>query len=221
MLTRFCLFISLTLSAIAAGAEPQTLDLRPIKQWLAHQDKIHSISADFTQTRAFHSLKDPLVSKGHFWFVAPGSFRWEMGDPPKMIAVKKKDVIYLIQPAKKKAERFLVEKLQQQGGPAMFKFPLAKDFEDFQRQFEVRALTVEGSRCHAEVVPKDPATRKFLTEMKFDFETSTGKLFAMEMRFKEGSSMRNEFSGVQINPRIDPATFNYELTDFQVTDGRP
>jgi outer membrane lipoprotein-sorting protein len=214
------LFFLLAFSSAAIGAETQTLDLTPIKKWLVHQDRIRSLSADFTQTRAFHSLRDPLVSHGKFWFVAPSSFRWEIGDPPKMLAVRKKDSLFLVQPQKKRAEKYNIADLQKQTGAAIFNFPLAKDFADFQRQFEVRAIRAEADRCHVEVMPRDPMAKKFLTELKFDFDPNSAKLYSFEMHFKEGSSMRNDFTNVQMNPKIDSALFNYDLDGFKVSDGK-
>ena len=157
----------------SAATEPVKIDAGPIKQWLARQDKLHSLSADFEQTRAFHSLRDPLVSKGHFWFAAPNSFRWEVGDPAKLIYLRKKETIFVIQPPKKRAQQVSPEQLQQEASPALFKFPLAKDFEDFNRQFDLRAVALDGTHCHAEVAPKGPITRKLLTAINFDFDTET------------------------------------------------
>jgi outer membrane lipoprotein-sorting protein len=203
----------------SAATEPQGIDVAPIKQWLARQDKLHTLSADFEQIRAFHSLRDPLVSKGHFWFAAPSSFRWEVGDPAKLIYLRKKETIYVIQPPKKRAQQVSQEQLQQQASPALFKFPLAKDFDDFNRQFDLRAVVLDGTHCHADVAPKDPLTRKLITTIKFDFDTETGKLLSAEMDLKEGSSMRNDFKNVQINPKLDAGLFEYDLTGYQVTSG--
>lgn len=210
------------MSVVQAGAaETKTLDLRPVKKWLASQEKIRSLRADFTQTRAFRSLENPFVSTGTFWFQAPVSFRVELGDPPKMVSLRKKDTIYLIQPQKKRAELHAVDELKSKTNPALFKFPIAKDYDDFARQFELRDVTVNGSRAQIEVMPRDPSIRKVVTWAKFDFDTEAGRLYSVEMAFKDGTSMRNEFSNVQINPKVDPALFDYDLKGYQVSGGRP
>jgi outer membrane lipoprotein-sorting protein len=33
--------------------------------------------------------------------------------------------------------------------------------------------------------------------------------------------MRNDFSNVRINPRLDKSLFDYDLAGFKITDGRP
>ncbi len=215
------MLLAMAATAQAKDPEIRTLDIRPVKKWLASQEKIRSLRADFTQTRAFRSLRDPFVSQGTFWFVAPISFRVELGDPPKMVSLRKKDSILLIQPLKKRAEILPVDQLQKKSSPALFKFPIARDYEDFTRQFDLRDVTVDGARAQIEVMPKDPAMRKVVTFAKFDFDTEAGRLYAVEMAFKDGTSMRNEFTNVQLNPKIDPALFDYDLKGFQVSGGRP
>ena len=56
-------------------------------------------------------------------------------------------------------------------GFAMINFPLAKDFADFNRQFETLAVTVADNRCHLELLPRDAQAKKMLEALKFDFDT--------------------------------------------------
>ena len=102
----------------------------------------------------------------------------------------------------------------------MMRFPLAKDFADFQRQFQVLALAASGERCHVEMTSRDPQARKFLATVKLDFNTTNGHLLAFEMALRDGSSMRNEFSNVRVNQKIDRAVFDYDLTGFEVKDAQ-
>lgn len=214
------IFVLMAAAARAEGPAP-AVDARPVKKWLSAQERIHSLKADFMQTRSFHALRDPFVSPGTFWFVAPGSFRFEIGAPAKMISLRKGDAIYMIEPPKKRAEVFPVDQLQKKSSPALFRFPIAKDWDDFNRQFELKESRVEGNHAHIEVVSRDAMMRKLVTYARFDFEMDSGNLLAVEMAFKDGTSMRNEFTNVQINPKIDPAVFQYDLSEFQVTGGHP
>ncbi|HEV7869094.1 MAG TPA: outer membrane lipoprotein carrier protein LolA [Chthoniobacteraceae bacterium] len=201
----------------------EALDLAPVKKWIAKQSDFRAVVADFKQTRSLRALRSPLASTGRLWFAAPNSFRWEVGEPAKTVVLRKGDTIHVIQPEKKKAERSLAGK----GGKpspaqafAMMQFPLATDWADFQRQFEVLAVETEGTRCHLEVLPRDPQARKFLNALKMDFNTSNGQLLSFELATKDGSSLRNEFSNVQVNPKIDRAVFEYDLTGYKVVDAR-
>ena len=209
------------LAGAAAAAEP--LDLAPVKKWIARQDEFHNVQADFTQTRALRALRSPVVTPGHLIFATPNSLRWELGDPVKTIVLRKGDSYQIIQPAKKKAERVSAAAMGPEGGAkgfAMMDFPLATDFADFQKKFEILAVTTAGDRCHLEVLPRDAQARKFLTALKIDFDTKTGHMIAFEMTTRDGSSMRNEFTNVRVNQKLDRHVFEFDLTGYDVTDAK-
>src|SRR5438105_4304437 len=72
-------------AAAALGAGPTNSALA---SWIAAQKNIQSWQADFVQTRTFKSLSQPLMATGRVWFAEPNRFRWELGSPPKTIAVR-------------------------------------------------------------------------------------------------------------------------------------
>ena len=45
-----------------------------------------------------------------------------------------------------------------------------------------------------------------------------GHLIAFEMALRDGSSMRNEFSNVRVNQKLDRSVFHYDLTGYEVKD---
>ena len=200
-----------------------TPDLTPVRKWLAQADDLHTVQADFTQTRALRTLRSPIVTPGHLWFSAPDSLRWELGDPARTIVLRKGPVYFLIQPAKKKAERFAAESIGKQNGPqafAMMNFPIARDFADYNRQFETLAVTASEGRCHLELLPRDAQSRKFLAAIKIDFETATGRLRSFEFVTRDGSSMRNDFTDVQMNRKFDRSVFEYDFSGYEIVDAK-
>ena len=198
-------------------------DLAPVKRWQARQEELHTLQADFTQTRSYKNLRDPLAAPGHVWYNAPGSFRWEIGDPAKTVVLRKGENYYVITPGKKRAERTPTALL---GGPGnarrmpMMDFPFARNFEDFTRRFEVVSISTDGDRCHLEVLPRDAQAKNALASIRIDFDTGTGYLLAFEFVTRDGSSMRNEFSNVRINQKIDPHQFDYDFTGYEVVDAK-
>ena len=198
-------------------------DLAPVKRWLARQEELRTLQADFTQTRRYKNLRDPLAAPGHVWYDAPGSFRWEIGDPPKTVVLRKGEDYYVITPGKKRAERTPTAVLSQPGSARrmpMMDFPFARNFEDFTRRFEVVAISTEENRCHLEVLPRDAQARNALASVRIDFDTETGHLLAFEFVTRDGSSMRNEFANVRINQKIDPHQFDYDFTGYEVVDAK-
>lgn len=183
---------------------------------------MRTVQADFTQTRTYRALRDPLATKGRMLYSAPGNLRWEVGEPPKMVFLRKGDKALLIQPEKKRAERIPADAKPGANPRAMAMpvFPLAKDFASFTRQFEVLSVTTTGDRCHLEILPRDPQAQKFLAAIKVDFELGSGQLTAFEINLRDGATMRNEFSNVRVNQKIPPAAFDYDLTGLEVVEGK-
>jgi len=102
----------------------------------------------------------------------------------------------------------------------MMSFPFARDFGDFQRQFETLSITTEGTRCHLEVLPRDAQARRFLSALKLDFNTTSGHLLGFEMATRDGSALRNEFTNVQVNPKIPSSVFDFDFTGYEVVDAK-
>ena len=215
------LFSLLLLSAgpLAAAAEP---DLAPVRRWLAKQEELRTLQADFTQTRSYKNLRDPLASPGHLWYSAPGAFRWEIGDPPKTVVLRKGENYYVITPGKKRAERTAAAS----GSAAsarqmpMMEFPFARNFDDFNRRFEVVSLATDGTRCRLQILPRDPQARDALASIRLDFDMETGHLGSFEFVTHDGSSLRNEFTNVHDNAKIDPRQFDYDFTGYEVVDAK-
>jgi outer membrane lipoprotein-sorting protein len=202
----------------------ESLDFSPVKRWIARQEDFRAVTADFIQTRSLRALKSPLASEGRLWFKAPSSFRWELGNPAKTIVLRKGDALFMIQPAKKRAERSSADARPGKPSPmqalGMMSFPFARDFGDFQRQFETLSISTEGTRCHLEVLPRDAQARKFLSALKLDFNTANGHLIGFELATREGSSLRNEFTNVQVNPKIPASVFDFDFTGYEVVDAK-
>ena len=214
------LFLFAAVARVAAADSP---DLTPVKRWLARQEELHTLQADFTQTRTYKNLRDPLAAPGRLWFSAPGSFRWELGDPPRTVVLRKGENYYVITPGKKRAERTPTAALGQPGNARrmpMMDFPFARNFEDFNRRFEVVSVSTEGSRCHLEVLPRDPQAKNALAAIRIEFDTETGHLIAFEFVTRDGSSMRSEFSNVRVNAKLDPHQFDYDFTGYEVIDAK-
>ena len=94
---RLCLQFALpgvVLAVISGEAHAQTP--ASLDRWLAAQKDIRTWSADFTQTRSFKTLTQPLTAQGRVWFVAPNRFRWELGHPAQTIAVRQTNQMMVI-----------------------------------------------------------------------------------------------------------------------------
>lgn len=204
---------------MAAPAD-QSLDLAPLKVLIAAQRDVRSLSANFTQTRALRTLRSPLKCPGRLWFQAPDWFRWELGEPPKTIILGTPSGVTIIQPDKKRAQKNPPATPGRPGGAealGMIRFPGGGSFEEFQRLVQVLAIRTVGPTCHLEMLPRDASARG-LSAIKLDFDMRTGHWISLEIVTREGSSILNEFSNVEINPKLDKRIFDFDLTGYKMTD---
>ena len=223
VLPRALLPVLLLAGAFVRAAAADTPDLVPVRRWLAKQEELRTLQADFTQTRSYKNLRDPLAAPGHLWYSAPGSFRWEVGDPPKTVVLRRGEDYYVITPGKKRAERTPTAVLNRPGGAArapIVDFPFAKNYDDFSRRFEILAVTMQGTRCHLELLPRDAQARSALASVRIDFDTETGHLASFEFVTRDGSSLRNEFSNVRTDAKIDPHEYDYDFKGYEVVDAK-
>ena len=70
------------------------------------------------------------------------------------------------------------------------------------------------------MLPRDPQAKNALAAIRIDFNTENGHLIAFEFVTRDGSSMRNDFSNVRINQKIDPHQFDYDFTGYEVNDAK-
>lgn len=213
------LLLCLTHSCGTAIAEE--MDFTPVKRWIAQQSEIRTISADFTQTRSLKTVRKPLVTPGHIWFKSPQHLRWELGDPPKTLVIRKGNEILIITPAEKKVKRMLASEMS---GPesqifGMMDFTNIRSLEEFQRQFEILSVKPSGDQCELELKSKSPSA-KFLSKLRLRFSTSSGVVLTLEMNFKDGSFMRNDFNNVRVNGSVEEGKFSQDLAGYEVVNAK-
>jgi outer membrane lipoprotein-sorting protein len=211
----FCLAVFL-----GGAAEASTID-ELLGQWFAVQTNLQGWSADFTQTRSLKVLAEPLVATGKVW-VAPSRFRWELGEPAQTIALRQPDQLVIIYPRLKRAERYSLEGVAP--GPvkdalALLDVSLPRDRASMEARFRLVSATETNLILQVKLVPKSASARKFIGEVLIGFRTNDFSIAVTEMKFADGSTLRNDFKNVVLNPSIDPARFEPKLApDFTVVE---
>jgi outer membrane lipoprotein-sorting protein len=201
-----------------SGADVNSL----VTQWLNSQTNIQTWSADVVQTRNLKSLTTPLTARGRVWFAAPNRFRWEIGDPPQTIAVRKTEEMLVIYPRLKRAERFPLD--QQSAGP--FKDTLAlldagfpRSRGDLEARFQITSQAISNDVCTVALQPRSPSARRMMPEIRISFGTNDWTLRTTELQFADGSTMHNRFENPKLNPPIDEKLFNPALEgDIKVVE---
>jgi outer membrane lipoprotein carrier protein len=206
-ITRPALILTL-MTALCAATRAD--DLSPqVVAWLEAQSKIHTWTADFTQTRRLKSLTQPLTAHGKVWFSEPNKFRWELGNPPQTIAVRAPNELEILYPKLRRVEKFALTG----AGPwrealSLLEAGFPRSREAMQAQYNVISQQFDGNVCRLVLQPKSVAARKMMPKIEVDFDTKENLLRGTELEFADGSTMRNDFSNIVTNPQIDQQQFS-------------
>lgn len=183
----------------------------PVQSWLATQAKVHTWTADVVQTRALQSLTEPLTAKGRVWFEAPGRFRWELGHPARTIAISTSTNLMLIYPRLKRVETIALG--ASQTGPwrsalDMLQAGFPRTEAELLDRYQVLSQDISGDTCKLRLQPRSASFRQMMPQMEIDFDTKDYLLRGTELQFADGSTMRNDFSDIILNPALDQSIFH-------------
>jgi outer membrane lipoprotein-sorting protein len=204
-----CFFALLLLAdpvCSAPAAETNSL----VSSWLGAQTNIQTWSAEFIQTRTLKSLTQPLTKTGHVWFAAPNRFRWELGQPAETIAVRAPAEMLVIYPRLKRVERYPLT--GQQTGPwrdalALLEAGFPRSPAEMESRLRILSQTITNDSCDLALEPRSAGARRMMPQIDIAFDTRDFSLRATELRFADGSTMRNDFMNPTLNPKLEDSLF--------------
>lgn len=204
------LLCALGLSSPAPAAEPSPALL----SWLQAQTNLHTWSADVLQIRSLKTLTQPLTATGRVWFAAPNQFRWELGTPPQTIAVRQPAQMLVIYPRLKRAERYPLTGTE--AGPwkdtlALLEAGFPRSRAELEARFRILSEAASNDLHQVTLQPKAAGARRMMPQITLAFSAKTSSLDATELRFADGSTLRNEFLHPVMNPKLDQDLFRAPL----------
>jgi outer membrane lipoprotein-sorting protein len=214
--------LALGVVCLLAWAAPAQPSAALLDRWISAQTNLHTWTADCTQTRLLKVLSQPLVSKGKVWVMAPDRFRWELGQPAQTIALRQPDQLLIIYPRLKRVEKYPLRAAQP--GPwkdalALLEASFPRSRADLESRFRVVSVTETNARVEVTLQPRSASARKFMAEMQVSVSTESFSPLATELRFSDGSSMRNDFTNVVVNAPLALEMFDAKLEpDFSITE---
>lgn len=220
-----CLVALLPGLTTAADAALDAPTREAIGRWLAFQQGLRTVQADFVQVRELRTLKSGLRSEGTVWIDrSGGQFRWQSGpaDSPKAVAIKTGDTLTLLQPARRRGERLSLTEAARSGGRgAEAAFDLATGdlpgtLDGLTKQFAIVEARRDGDAWRLRLTPADHRLREALGEVVFLIDAARHHLRGFEMTFRDGSTVRTTFTRQQFNGPLDPALFAPDLTGYDL-----
>jgi len=185
-----------------------------LDRWFAAQAGIKTWTAQFTQIRTLKALKEPLRAEGRVWFAAPNQFRWELGEPPRTIAVREAAQMMVVYPRFKRAERYPLDgdgASQWRDALTLIETGMPRSRAALEERFTEQSFSVTDGVATLRLQPRSSQARRMIGEVRIEFSEATLALGATELHFADGSVLRNEFRAAEVNPELPPDHFKAPL----------
>ncbi len=190
---------------LLAGGAVAAPDLAPVQSWIEKGRSISGLAAEFTQERHLRTVNKPLVSSGKLWFTAAGALRWELGAPPRLIALRREHggVMTVLEPRDKVRRTFTPEELRDRKSPyAMLDAGFPTSLAEFEKTFRIKSVETEGDRVRIETQVTDSRMAVAVMKISFVLDAATSQLRAFEIWFRDGSKIINTFTRVTENAAV-------------------
>ena len=215
-----CLSAALLWSGLLHAATPEENAL--LDSWCAAQNHLHTWTADAIQTREIKTFNQPLVSTGKVWVITPDRFRWELGQPAQTIALRNGGQLYLVYPKLKRAEKYALNSKQSgtlHDALVLIEATFPRSRAELDTQFKVLSITQTNGTARLALEPKSDFAKKFMTQVDIAFRLSDFTPVLTELKFSDGSRMRNEFTNSVVNQPLEDRLFEAEIgPDYKLTE---
>lgn len=193
------------------------LDTTPLEAWIRQQKNLRSLDATFTQERTLRSLKKPITTPGRLRFVRPNLMLWELGNPPKNLALATESSLTLVDLQKQRGKRLALD------APEARSFTLLthqafQDLNHFRQSFELIESRESNGIFQLTARPIDRSLRRHLPWIFLDIQISTSRLVALEFQLEDESRIRTIFTKLELNASIPPSIFQPDLSNIQMRD---
>jgi outer membrane lipoprotein carrier protein len=198
-------------TAMLTAATAQALDTNAVlNAWFAAQTNLQSWTAEFTETRTFKALAQPLQTPGRAWVAMPDRFRWELGNPAQTIVVRQGNELVIVYPRLKRAERYPLD--SRQAGPwkdamALMQAGMPRSRAELESNFKLVSLAQTNAAWLLSLQPRSSFARRMMPEVRVELATDGFSLQANQVTFTDGSTMRDEFRNAQVNQPLEASLF--------------
>ncbi len=184
-----------------------------LSDWLAHQKTRSIWSANVVQTRQLPALVQALSSTGKVWFDGAERFRWELGDPPRTIAIRNGNVLQVTYPQLDRVEHYhdqgpdeqtlrMALELLEVGAPA--------GAGEFLARYRLVDATQDADSWTFELSPLDADIRRMIASLQLQVARSEFLLLGTEIEFQDGTRLRNTFDQHLFPEQFPPELFELD-----------
>lgn len=208
--------ILLILGALGADLARADMDEVIVKRWLATNVGVDTLKIEFTQSRQLTSLKSVTRQNGVLWVDhrGEGRFRWQTGEPPQTIVIRRGGQLLIVRPRSKKYERRWTK--ESRSSMAMLAEGFPRRWEEFQRKYRLLGVKSQSKTHRIDVQPLGSAGRG-VRVLTFVIGNGNGRLQGIDAMFRDGSSQQIAFDKVVTKVPLPTGLFSPDLTGYQET----
>ena len=212
----------------AHAAEPTAAEARAaLEKWFATAAKVKTVQAEFDQLRKLKSVRNPLRKSGKMWMDKSGDlFRWQVGDPPELLAVRTKNGGMTVLEAKQKLARVwskeALEAEDKQGrgqGFAMLNSMHHATLANFDRDFVLAGWeqdTANPAIWRFDWKFKDGKISIAVLRLAITVNTADGSMQEFTLHMRDGSSLATVIRSYRLNQSIAADTFKVDTAGYKV-----
>lgn len=199
-----------------SSAQPDTTLM---EKWIAGQRDLRSMEIEFRQERQLKGLRRPVVSEGRIWLDRAERMRWQVGDPPRQIAIYRDKEVFVIQPAKKIVQHRRIgdqSNRQTEAETAFLETGMPRSMDDFGKFFLILETSDDGPLQRVRMRPRDGRAATAVAHIDLLLDRERTVLAGYDVSFRDGSEIRTRFTRILNNPPLDEALFKVEIEGFKV-----
>jgi len=215
-------FLSGVFGAAAAATTPAraaAVDDAPVRAWIDRARTLKSVAAELRQERHLRALNRPLVSPGRLWYRADGALRWQLGEPPKTIALRPAagTAVTVIEPDAKTVRSFTTETAGLKGGAlALLDAGFPESFDAFEKRFRLdRVERTPADTWHITTQLRDSPLTIAVMKMVFVVNTPSHQLQGLEIWLRDGSKIVNHFDTITENAPVPDSLFHIATDGYR------
>lgn len=195
------------------------VEAAPVRDWIARARSLKSVTAEFRQERHLRAVTRPLVTSGRVWYRADGALRWQLGEPPKLIALRPGSGadVTVIEPEAKTVRSFSADEAGVKGGAlALLDAGFPESYEAFAKRFRLDAVDRDDTGAWRVTTQlRDKALSVAVQRMVFVVEDLSWQLRGLEVWLRDGSRIISQFSHLTENGPVPDSLFQVATDGYR------
>lgn len=184
------------------------------------QASTRTLTADFTERKEIALLKEPVVSKGRFYYTKPDDVLWQYKEPDPRYFLISKDELLSYFPGKKKAEKVSIGLYHDR---LLKVLAIGQPSKNLLKYYEIHLDEAGNDVPDSNLLvlqPRKRTVKKRIQEVRLWVSRDRGLPVRMQYREPDGDTTTISFEDVRFNPYIAASVYRIDIPkDVPITRG--